>query len=175
MWTRNPICIIICFTNKAWEFQFGDALTRTIFGGGALRTSQGMNTGELNWEMCVKEIPGTLSLVRNVLSCPPGGEGWPRNSKNENLSASLSANCNISHLVRLQLPWPVTRIDTLSSQTQTLNISLNWRNSQYWEKPEEFLYHQQVTKILLIGNHCEEFRVRVGQEIWLWSPQILSC
>lgn len=86
--------------------------------------------------VCVRENPGSLSLVRNVLSCPPGGEGWPRNSKNENLSASRSANCNISHLVKAAAPltcYPALRPSDTATQyfTQLEKLPI------FWEKPKE--------------------------------------
>ena len=89
-----------------------------------------------NWRMyidmcCVVRIPGTLSLVWNVLKAPPGGEGWPRNSKNENLSASQSANCNISHLVKAAAP--LTCLGPSHSIFHSIGETLNI----YWEKPKE--------------------------------------
>ena len=85
------------------------------------------------------------------IEAPPGGEGWPRNSKNENLSASQSANCNISHLVKAAAPltcYPATQYFT-QLEKLSIYIGRNPRNAQV----------DKWTKILLIGNHCQEFRV----------------
>ena len=99
---------------------------------------------------------------------PPGGEGWPRNSKNENLSASLSANCNISHLVKAAAP-PTCYIDTLRHRLsifhsigETPNIGRNSRN---------FFTTNKWLKYCWLAIIVRNSEFMFGHEIWLRSPQ----
>ena len=70
----------------------------------------------------------------NVLpGLPPGGEGWPRNSKNENLSAARVQIVTFHTLLRLQLPGPDIdthrhRLSIVHSIGETPNIGRNPRN-----------------------------------------------
>ena len=110
-----------------------------------------------DWKMytemcCVVRIPGTLSLVWNVLRRPLGVRVGRGILKMKTCQQARVQIVTFHTLLRLQPPWPALYPATqYFTQLEKLSIYIgrNPRNAQV----------DKWTKILLIGNHCQEFRV----------------